>query len=69
MHGIFYKHINHFNITHTLVSIFMFIRVCDRINPRIDIIGLYFQHVLVFYFTAYIYGGEIDIEFSKTLQL
>lgn len=68
MHGIFYKHINHFNITHTLVSIFMFIRVCDRINPQIDIIGLYFQHVLVFNFTGYIQVGEIDIEFGKTIQ-
>ena len=62
-------HINHFNNTHTLVSIFMFIGVCDRINPQIDIIGLFFQHVLVFNFTAYIYVGEIDIEFSKTIQL
>ena len=68
MHRIFYKHIYHFNITHTLVSIFMFIRVCDRINPQIDIIGLYFQHELVFNFTAYIYVGEIDIEFGKTIQ-
>ena len=68
MHGIFYN-INHFNNTHTLVSIFMFIGVCDRINPQIDIIGLFFQHVLVFNFTAYIYVGEIDIEFSKAIQL
>jgi len=58
------QNINHFNITHTLVSIFMFIRVCDRINPQIDIIGLFFQHVLVFNFTAYIYVGKINIEFS-----
>ena len=69
MHGIFYKHINHFNITHTLVSIFMFIRVYNRINPQIDIIGLYFQHVLAFNFTAYIYVGEIDIEFRTSIQL
>ena len=67
MHGIFYKHINHFNITHTLVSIFMFIRVCDRINPQIDIIGLFFQHVLIFNFAAYIYVGEMDIEFNTTI--
>ena len=46
----------------------MFIRVYDRINPQIDIIGLFFQHVLVFNFTAYIYVGEIDIEFGKTIQ-
>ena len=49
---IWQEHINHFHNTHTLVSIFMFIRVCDRINPQIDIIGLFFQHVLVFNFTG-----------------